>query len=109
LDHYPIGQGICPQGKSLKTLCPSESGSGIYVSRCAQLEQVISETFVGARSSRVAFPSYIGPHPKTSANKALEVNAAEREGYCMQVGERVRLLAKMGEDGSIWQFSAEKA
>jgi hypothetical protein len=37
------------------------------------------ETFIGARSSRVAFPSYIGPHPKTSANKALEVNAAERE------------------------------
>ena len=40
------------------------------------------------------------PHPKTSANK---VNAAEREGCCMQVGERVRLLTR---DRGGWQHLA---
>jgi hypothetical protein len=67
------------------------------------------ETFVGARSSRVAFLSYIGPHPKTSANKAAEVNAAEREVRCMQVGEGSGYLPEMWRMAAFGQFSAEKA
>jgi hypothetical protein len=53
------------------------------------------ETFVGARAVELLFQVTLIPHPKkASANKALEVNAAEREGCCMQVGERVRLLTR---------------